>query len=492
MVPFKISIFLNILMIICLSAGAQDNTPPERPFITYVTVDSTNNNILIYWTQSPSADVEKYRLYYETSLGGVLFDSVSAVQNSYIHTSGPAASASWIYSIAAVDSSGNASPREPFFHRSIFTTPEYDSCNHSMRISWNKYVGWDPHVSGYRIYVSENNAPYFLLNGLTASDSVYYHFGVVENTSYRYLVQAVKNDGLTSLSNQARKYTYMPGAPESMIAEYASVLEQNIVTLSFQVTDTSSINKYSLLRSGDKNADFILHKTISQTGSGNIIFRDSIITSRERFYYKLGALNSCNHIIKESNLASNIVLLGNAADDWAALSWNEYEEFTIGLQVYILFTKASGQDYLERARTGQGTTSYSDNITDLSGQTYGGELTYRVMAVEKDTEITALSNELTLSVNSDILLPNVFTPNDDGLNDVFLPVFSFIPEDYTLIIYDRHGIPIFTSKNPDIGWDGTAKGTKAGEGVYMYFIEYKSFTGKREKHLGHVTLFYPR
>lgn len=202
--------------------------------------------------------------------------------------------------------------------------------------------------------------------------------------------------------------------------------------------------------------------------------------------------NSCNHIIKESNLAVNIVLLGNAAEDRTELSWNEYEEFTQGLQEYILFTKATGQDYLERARTGPGTTSYTDNITDLSGQTYGGELTYRVIAVEKDTEVTALSNELTLSVNSDILLPNVFTPNDDGLNDVFLPVFSFTPEEYTLIIYDRHGIPIFTSKNPDIGWDGTAKGIKAGEGVYMYFIEYKSFTGKREKHLGHVTLFYPR
>jgi hypothetical protein len=55
-----------------------DLTPPERAEITYVTVDTATNNIHIYWTQSPSQDVEKYRLYYETALGGIVFDSVAA------------------------------------------------------------------------------------------------------------------------------------------------------------------------------------------------------------------------------------------------------------------------------------------------------------------------------------------------------------------------------------------------------------------------------
>jgi len=81
-------------------------------------------------------------------------------------------------------------------------------------------------------------------------------------------------------------------------------------------------------------------------------------------------------------------------------------------------------------------------------------------------------NSDTIKVSlADIRCPGAFSPNGDGLNDVFLPWFpdkGF--EKYRLLIYSRNGQQIFESNDPDIGWDGTCDGEKCPEGVYIYRI----------------------
>lgn len=72
----------------------------------------------------------------------------------------------------------------------------------------------------------------------------------------------------------------------------------------------------------------------------------------------------------------------------------------------------------------------------------------------------------------ELYLPNSFTPNGDGLNDVFLPIFSY-PDDvesYSLMIFNRWGECIFISHNHTEGWDGHG----AQEGVYVCRITYKT------------------
>lgn len=56
-----------------------------------------------------------------------------------------------------------------------------------------------------------------------------------------------------------------------------------------------------------------------------------------------------------------------------------------------------------------------------------------------------------------VYVPNAFSPDGDGINDEFIPVFhtDYIVEDYDFIIYDRNGNQIFHTTNKDIGWDGT-------------------------------------
>jgi len=66
-------------------------------------------------------------------------------------------------------------------------------------------------------------------------------------------------------------------------------------------------------------------------------------------------------------------------------------------------------------------------------------------------------------------LANAFSPNGDGLNDVFKPVYKCNFEDYQLIIYNRWGQEVFKTKDPDQGWDGA----NAPPGVYLLKIYYK-------------------
>ena len=70
-----------------------------------------------------------------------------------------------------------------------------------------------------------------------------------------------------------------------------------------------------------------------------------------------------------------------------------------------------------------------------------------------------------------LVVPTAFTPNDDGLNDMFRVEFW---ENFTFIsmrIYNRWGQMIFETRDAQAGWDGRAYGTKQPVGSYVYVIE---------------------
>jgi gliding motility-associated-like protein len=78
----------------------------------------------------------------------------------------------------------------------------------------------------------------------------------------------------------------------------------------------------------------------------------------------------------------------------------------------------------------------------------------------------------------ELYLPNAFTPNDDGKNQVFLPVFSYPDEieEYRMEIYNRWGTLVFRTEEKSFGWDGA----NAINGVYAVVVHYKT-RGEKEK-----------
>ena len=91
--------------------------------------------------------------------------------------------------------------------------------------------------------------------------------------------------------------------------------------------------------------------------------------------------------------------------------------------------------------------------------------------------------------NFAFFVPNAFTPNTDGINEVFLPKVHDVAN-YEFVIYARDGELIFYTNNPDQGWDGTLDGKPAPQGVYVWKINYARIGTPDEKLVrnGTVTL----
>ncbi len=90
------------------------------------------------------------------------------------------------------------------------------------------------------------------------------------------------------------------------------------------------------------------------------------------------------------------------------------------------------------------------------------------------------------SCEQELYLPNSFSPNGDGLNDRFAPLFSYPDaiESFQLLVYDRWGSLIFETRDPNAGWDGRG----APLGVYAYLIRYKTSGWAERLVKGSVTL----
>lgn len=99
------------------------------------------------------------------------------------------------------------------------------------------------------------------------------------------------------------------------------------------------------------------------------------------------------------------------------------------------------------------------------------------------------SDEVYVSVTdvSSFYLPNAFTPNNDGLNDLFLVKGDDIAT-VQMLIFDRWGEKIFESNDKNIGWNGIYKGKLVEPLVYVYKIKISMTNGEDHKLSGTVTL----
>jgi gliding motility-associated-like protein len=97
------------------------------------------------------------------------------------------------------------------------------------------------------------------------------------------------------------------------------------------------------------------------------------------------------------------------------------------------------------------------------------------------------TRELDPSTCCTVTFPSAFTPNGDGKNDVFRPIFSGFHRFHSFRIANRWGQTIFQSNDNGPKWDGTYNGVPQDMGTYYYFIKYDC-GGKTMEASGDVTL----
>jgi gliding motility-associated-like protein len=130
--------------------------------------------------------------------------------------------------------------------------------------------------------------------------------------------------------------------------------------------------------------------------------------------------------------------------------------------------------------TPTGGTAYSDTDVLVDGTTY-----YAALVAANGCESLRLSVTVDLTV-CDIIIPDGFSPNNDGINDTFeIPNLAFIYPNYKLEIYNRYGSLIYTGNRNKENWGGTTteSGLNLGDrllptGVYFYILNFNDGTRK--------------
>jgi gliding motility-associated-like protein len=127
----------------------------------------------------------------------------------------------------------------------------------------------------------------------------------------------------------------------------------------------------------------------------------------------------------------------------------------------------------------------------------GDTNTFKIISVEgvyelqvKDAHDCAGTDEIVVAngCDEDILVPNAFTPNGDGLNDLFLPIIIKNLSEYHMVIFNRWGIEVFESNNLSEGWNGSDNGLPGEVGVFSWAIDYALKDGTKKIIKGTVAL----
>ena len=131
---------------------------------------------------------------------------------------------------------------------------------------------------------------------------------------------------------------------------------------------------------------------------------------------------------------------------------------------------------------GNGETS--EDLFNLLGGNY-------TVAVSDDN---GCSNNITANVISDeidcqyhVYIPNTFTPNGDGQNDMLYVRGKGI-QTLSFRLYNRWGNLVFETENKDIGWDGTLKEKDQSNAVFVYVLDVTYINGSKEQVKGNVTI----
>jgi len=127
---------------------------------------------------------------------------------------------------------------------------------------------------------------------------------------------------------------------------------------------------------------------------------------------------------------------------------------------------------------------------DAQGFPRTGEYQVQVRAVKAGCIDTTAAQPLRVRSIKD-QIPNAFTPNGDGLNETFLPLYFCLLVVADFRVYDRWGKLVFQTKDSEQGWDGTFEEKPAPADVYVWHIEYEAIREEgrqRFSEKGDVTL----
>ncbi|GAB5539645.1 MAG: hypothetical protein Salg2KO_17480 [Salibacteraceae bacterium] len=165
----------------------------------------------------------------------------------------------------------------------------------------------------------------------------------------------------------------------------------------------------------------------------------------------------------------NRIIVGDCNLDETEIKWNNPNtscEFVDDVLSYTLYFASQLGERVELIQVNDDpldTTYFRQTDESIAG-------CYFITSVDSFGNESELGEPLCIDNCPIYELPNVFTPGNDGRNDVFEPYPYKYIESIDLVIFNRWGREVFKTTNPDIQWDGTAigSGSPVPDGTYYY------------------------
>ncbi len=203
-------------------------------------------------------------------------------------------------------------------------------------------------------------------------------------------------------------------------------------------------------------------------------FIDQSLDPQNNIYnYQLAYLNTCNEDTLFSNQASNIHLTGSFSieNNQINLSWVILRDFPISITYHLNLISDNFFQTLGSFSSIQTefATFTHDNLDPQQNQ-----FNYQVEAFISGIDLPIYSNNITFFRTLEIKIPDAFTPNGDGVNDVFRILGSNI-KTVTLQVFNQWGNQVFESNSKDEGWNGLIQGVSAASGLYYYAVSIESY-----------------
>jgi gliding motility-associated-like protein len=149
----------------------------------------------------------------------------------------------------------------------------------------------------------------------------------------------------------------------------------------------------------------------------------------------------------------------------------------------LQLTASGGEFYIWTPSTGLSNPDVSNPVALLSNSQQ-----YVVTVSQGGCFDTDTINVTVYKVEPGLYVPNAFTPNNDGVNDVFRPIPIGMKKISYFRVYDRWGRLMFSSAQTGKGWDGTLEGKPQDPAVYVWMIEGIDYLNNKITKKGSVVL----
>jgi gliding motility-associated-like protein len=229
-------------------------------------------------------------------------------------------------------------------------------------------------------------------------------------------------------------------------------------------------------------ADFTL-STDKICEQQSIVFTPTNINSFNKYTWNFGdgstnntLLNPSHTYIAEGNLMTSLVvdnLFCGTATKQIPIKVIAYPKVDLGNDLLVCTSKI-----ITLVAGTNNTTQYLWTTAQTTPSiTFNAQQTQTIkVTVTNDICISQDSVFIKVLPSCKLYVPNVFTPNADGANDIFKVLNADAVKEFNLKVYNRYGEKVFVSNNPLLGWDGTAKSKAASPGAYVWLLHYKDAT----------------